>query len=71
MAAGVLAASAYMPDATDRVALACELGGLVVLGAVLYLGSNLLLWQLMNRPAGPEAEVRDILRKILSKLRPA
>jgi lipopolysaccharide exporter len=71
MAAGVSVASAYMPDANDRIALAWELAGLVGLGAVLYLGSSLLLWLLMNRPAGPEAEVRNILAKILLKLRPA
>jgi lipopolysaccharide exporter len=71
MAAGVSLASTYMADTTDKFALAWELAVLVALGAILYCGSNLLLWLLMKRPAGPEAEVRKILGNILSKLRPA
>jgi len=71
MTAGVLFASAHIPDATDKLALVRELVVLVALGAVLYCGSNLMLWLLMKRPAGPEVEVGNILGKIASKLRPA
>jgi lipopolysaccharide exporter len=69
MAAGVSLASSHMAHATDTVTLALQLTILVALGGLLYCGSTFLLWILMKRPAGPEAEVQKILGKILSKVR--
>jgi lipopolysaccharide exporter len=71
MAAGVWLASGFLPQTTDKVALALQLACLAVLGGLLYCGSTFLLWTLMKRPAGPEMDVQKIVGKILSKARPA
>jgi lipopolysaccharide exporter len=69
MSAGVLLAAASFPERSGSTELAFELAILVALGAVLYCGSSLVLWLLMKRPDGPETEIRNILARILSKLR--
>jgi O-antigen/teichoic acid export membrane protein len=69
MAAGVSLASGHLNYTTDKVMLALHLVILIALGGFLYCGSSLLLWISMQRPAGPETEVRNILGKILPKFR--
>jgi len=69
MAAGVALASSGLPATADKFVLTLHLALLAVLGALLYCGTTYLLWMLMKRPAGPEAEVRTILGKILRKAR--
>ncbi len=69
MAAGVSLASGYLAYTTDKVMLTLHLVILIALGGLLYCGSSLLLWISMQRPTGPETEVRNILGKILPKFR--
>jgi hypothetical protein len=69
MAAGVSLAAGHLTYTTDKVMLALDLVILIALGGFLYCGSSLLLWISMQRPAGPETEVRNILGKILPKFR--
>lgn len=69
MVAGVALASSYFTTTADKAGLALQLAALVVLGALLYVGSTILLWILTKRPTGPETEVLKILDKVLSRLR--
>jgi hypothetical protein len=71
MAAGVSFASSHLAYTDDKFVLVTHLAILILLGGLLYCGSTLLLWTLMKRPAGPETEVRNILGKVLPRLRPA
>ena len=71
MAAGVSFASRHLAYTDDKFVLVTHLAILILLGGLLYCGSTLLLWTLMKRPAGPETEVRNILGKVLPRLRPA
>ena len=69
MAACVSLASYYLPPAADTYALTTQLAFLVMLGALLYCGSTLLLWFLMNWPTGPETEILAIAGKVLARVR--
>ena len=69
MAAGVWFVSSHLAETADKFELAAHLAILVSLGACLYLGSTILLWTFMKRPAGPEKEVQTILGKVLPRLR--
>lgn len=70
MAAGCMLVSANLTHATDKLVLLQQLVALVGLGAVLYCGSTFALWIAMGRPDGPETEIRMIVTKILSTVRP-
>ena len=69
MAAGVSLASGYLPQTTDGATLVLHLAILIGLGALLYCGSTVLLWTSMKRPAGPETEIRNVVGKIMRKVR--
>ena len=71
MAAGVSLASSQLAQTADKTTLGLQVGILVALGGVLYCGTTLLLWTLMKRPVGPEADIRKIVGEFLSKVRPA
>ncbi len=68
MAAGVSLADRYMGIETTHTGLVLQLAALICLGGVLYCGSSLFLWLVMDRPNGPETEVRKIASKVLSKV---
>jgi lipopolysaccharide exporter len=75
MAAGVtLAHNHYVADmqlSNMHATLVMQLAVLVSLGGLLYCGSSLLLWLVMDRPQGPETEVKRLAGKVLSKVSPA
>ena len=71
MAAVVSFASRHLADAADKPELALHLAIMVSLGCLSYCGSTMLLWMIMKRPAGPEAEIQKILIQILARVRTA
>ncbi|MCQ1780470.1 lipopolysaccharide biosynthesis protein [Neorhizobium galegae] len=68
MAVGVALTDRYMGVETTHTGLVLQLAALICLGGVLYCGSSLFLWLVMDRPNGPETEVRKIAAKVLSKV---
>ncbi len=68
MAAGVLLAHRHMGVETAPMALALQLAILICLGGLLYCASSIVLWLVMDRPNGPETEIRRIASKVISKV---
>jgi O-antigen/teichoic acid export membrane protein len=68
MAAGVTLADRSMGVETTHTGLVLQLAALICLGGVLYCGTSIFLWLVMDRPNGPETEVRKIAAKVLSKV---
>ncbi|WP_037078478.1 lipopolysaccharide biosynthesis protein [Neorhizobium vignae] len=68
MAAGVTLADRSMGVETTHTGLVLQLAALICLGGVLYCGTSVFLWLVMDRPNGPETEVRKIAAKVLSKV---
>ena len=71
MAAGVVLVSPYLTHKADPASLAIKIAVMVLLAALIYFGTTLLLWILMNKPAGPEREVQQLIGKLRAKLRAA
>ncbi len=69
MAAGVIAASYFFPEPSEKIEILAQLITQIALGIFLYCSSNFLLWVLMKKPKGPETEIFAISSQILSKLR--
>ena len=71
MAAGVIAiGEQFNHHNPGLIALLVELGLRATLGAVIYVGTTLLLWQVAGRPNGPEREVVTLLSRVVLKARP-
>ena len=72
MAAGVMALDAQFnhqtPNLTDLVV---ELGLRAAVGAILYLGATIALWQVAGRPTGAEREVVSLASRLVLKARKA
>jgi lipopolysaccharide exporter len=68
MAACVVLASPYLTHKADPVSLATKIAAIVLLAALIYCGTTLLLWILMNKPSGPEREVQQLIGKLRAKL---
>lgn len=69
MAIAVTLASRQLPPPLETGSAVMQLIALVVVGALAYLASNLALWVLMRRPAGPETEAAAIVSRLLTGLR--
>lgn len=70
MAAGVIAiGEQFNHHNPGLMALLTELGLRATMGAVLYVGTTLLLWQVAGRPTGPEREVVTLLSRVVLKAR--
>lgn len=68
MAAGVVVANRLLaPAGAGELALILEVVGSMTLGAILYIGSNVVLWIAMGRPAGPEKEIGTMLGRALGR----
>ncbi|EJZ17248.1 lipopolysaccharide biosynthesis protein [Rhizobium sp. Pop5] len=67
MAAGVWGLSYLLNTPADRLVSAIHLAILIISGGVIYSGSSFVLWLLMKKPNGPEADVQRIVAKTLSK----
>jgi lipopolysaccharide exporter len=71
MIAGVVMASSYLTQKTDPTSLSIKIVAIVLLAALIYCGTSLVLWVLMGKPSGPEREVGHLGAKALAKLRAA
>jgi O-antigen/teichoic acid export membrane protein len=71
MAAGVVLASPYLTHKADPASLAIKIAAIVLLAALIYCGTTLLLWILMNKPSGPEREVQHLIGKLRAKRKAA
>jgi hypothetical protein len=70
MAAGLLALSLSVPQShADLPSVVTELLVTIVIGAVLYLGTSAMLWQLAGRSDGPEREVVEAAFRALVRIR--
>ena len=71
MAAGCWTVARMFGAPADRVALGLQVAFEIVVGALVYVGANLVFWLRAGRPAGPETEMLQILGKATRKLRHA
>lgn len=70
MAAGVvLIGMQFDHQDASLVDLVIELAIRAGAGAILYLGTSLLLWRIANRPDGPEKEVISLIARAVAKTR--
>lgn len=68
MSVGVAAVTPWLGHAADSAALLVKIATLIVVAAVLYCGTSVLLWTIMHRPSGPEQEIQRLLARVVSKL---
>jgi O-antigen/teichoic acid export membrane protein len=61
--------SPYLGHGSDHTSLFLKIAAIVVIAALVYCGTTLLLWRAMRRPAGPEREVTELLSKLFGRLR--
>lgn len=69
MAAAVAVVAPSLDPLPVSLALAAALAGTVIGGAVVYVVSGLLFWQLAGRPDCPEAQIVARLRRQLARAR--
>ncbi|MDQ7250229.1 lipopolysaccharide biosynthesis protein [Dongia sedimenti] len=71
MAAAVVPITMAMPDSFRPLDNALEIAALVLIGGAAYIAATLVLWMMMRRPEGPEAEILRIIDKVRNFLRRA
>lgn len=65
MVAGTAAVHPLLPRGTGTMARIGEIAALATVGALLYVGTSLVLWMAQGRPAaGPEAECQRLVRRL-------
>jgi len=60
--------SLAMPSDNSSAHLAIKIAGMIVTGALAYVGSHYALWILDNRPSGPETEIGLALKSVRMKI---
>jgi lipopolysaccharide exporter len=71
MVVGVVIASSYLTQKTDPTSLFTKIAAIVLLAALIYCATTVLLWIWMGKPSGPEREVGHLSAKIFTKFRAA
>lgn len=69
MSAAVWSAGHLFPPRGDTWHLLTEIATLILIGAGSYVATTVILWRLKGKPAGPEHEIRALIRNGIRKVR--
>jgi lipopolysaccharide exporter len=69
MTAAVLAIGGLVDPGQDSISLAAEIALKAAVGAAVYVACHILLWLVAGRPDGPERELLNVSRTILTHQR--
>ena len=65
MVAAVLAFRSVLPSGGETSELVFNLSSQIAIGVIAFIGAQLLLWNLMRRPEGPETELIALFKRLL------
>ena len=65
MVAAVLASRSVLPSGFETSELVLNLSSQIAIGVIAFIGAQLLLWNLMRRPEGPETELIALFKRLL------